>query len=72
MKNSCSIRISSRIVPPGNTKSVRELGYEEAFNRLKSCYDLEERKIGDVCTINGQRLTLLGVSRRRKKVSYFI
>jgi len=67
MKNSCSIRISSRIVPPGNTKSVRELGYEEDFNNLKSFYGLKERKIGDVCIINGERLTLLGIARSRKK-----
>ncbi|MFA5398076.1 MAG: hypothetical protein WC346_18835 [Methanogenium sp.] len=67
MKNSCSIKISSRIVPLGNTKSVEELEYEEAFNRLKSRYGLEERKIGDVCNINGEKLTLIGIAYRRKK-----
>ncbi|MFA5398431.1 MAG: hypothetical protein WC346_20630 [Methanogenium sp.] len=67
MKNSCSIRISSRIVPPGNTKSVKELEYEENFNNLKSFYGLEERKIGDVFTIYGEKLTLLGIARSRTK-----
>ncbi len=66
-KISCSIRISSRIVPPENTKSVKELEYEEDFNNLKSFYGLKERKIGDVCVIKGERLTLLGIARSRKK-----
>jgi hypothetical protein len=67
MKNSCSIRISSRIVSPDNTKSVKELEYEEDFNNLKSFYGLKERKIGDVCIIEGEKLTLLGIARSRTK-----